>query len=137
MERALWVALVWLTACGGGEKQRRELVDDGQVCVRLEPSGAVHADVLFRDCLTSCDVAQPASCSVTKQVGEDGADVVLVASHGVVETTGASVCTTTCGQLTASCVSTELFAPGMHTVRHGLDQGEVTLGSQARCVFAD
>lgn len=137
MGRALTVALLWLAACGAGDESERELVDDGWVCVQLQPSGTVRVDVTFRDCLTSCDVAQPASCSVTKEAGEDGAVVLRVSSRGVVKQTGASVCSRACGRLQASCSSTEPFAPGALTVRHGPDEAGLSLGTQAQCLFED
>lgn len=136
MGRVLTIALVWLAACSGDDKQRRELVDDGEVCLRLLPSGAVEAKVHFRGCLTSCDIAQPTSCAVTKEDDEAGA-VLRVNSHGAVETTGASVCSAACGELRATCTSADAFAPGEVMVRHGEDSAPLLLGSRAQCLFTE
>ncbi|RYZ04891.1 MAG: hypothetical protein EOO73_22210 [Myxococcales bacterium] len=133
MGRVLLLVLVGLAACGGDDKQRRELVDDGQVCLRLQPSGSVEVDVVFRDCLTSCDVAQPATCAVSKEAGEEAG--LRVASRGVVESTGASVCSPGCGALRASCTSTDTFAPGSITVHHGADSAQLLLGTNVQCLF--
>lgn len=129
MGRALWIVLV-LVACGGDDKQRRELVNDGRVCLRLRSDGTVEAQVTFRGCLTSCDVAQPTSCRLSTDGGS-----LLVESQGAVETTGASVCSADCGELTASCTSTETVAPGSYTVHHGAGSEPLTLGSQTTCLF--
>lgn len=137
MGRALMIALVWLAACGGDDKQRRELVDDGKVCLRLQASGTVLADVAFHDCLNSCDVAQPASCSISKEEGEGDSLVLRVESHGVVETTGASICSADCGKLRAACTSTDTFAPGRYFVVHGDDTAELILGAQSQCFFGE
>ncbi len=131
MGRVLPVVL-FLVACGGGEKERLELPDEGLVCLRLQSDGTVKADVQFRHCLTSCDVAKPATCAI----GKDGGSLV-VTGRGVVETTGASVCTTDCGVLSASCASTETFAPGVYEVQRGQASTELTLGSQTSCVFGE
>src|SRR5215217_8031978 len=104
MGRVLVLAMIWLTACSGDDKPRRELVDDGVVCLRLLPSGAVEVDVVFHDCLSSCDIARPATCVVTKEE-TNGAVDLRVASRGVVESTGASVCSPSCGELRAFCTS--------------------------------
>ena len=137
MGRVLTIALACLAACGGDEKQRRELVDNGQVCLRLQPNGTVEVEVKFRDCLNSCDIAQPASCAVTKEEAADGTPALRVTSHGVVETTGASVCSPACGELRATCTSGETFAPGELTVHHGQDTAALFLGARVQCLFAD
>lgn len=136
MGRVLWIALVWLAACGGDDKQRRELVNDGEVCLRLRANGTVEVNVHFRGCLTSCDIAQPTSCAVAEEEEDEGTSV-RITSYGAVETTGASVCTTNCGALEAKCVSTATFAPGEVTVRHGEDEARLLLGASSQCLFSE
>src|ERR1041384_648349 len=136
MGRVLWIALVGLAACGGDDKQRRELVNDGEVCLRLQANGSVEVNVHFRGCLTSCDIAQPTSCAVAAEEGDEGTSL-RVTSYGAVETTGASVCTANCGALRARCVSTDTFAPGEVTVRHGEDTAELLLGARSQCLFSE
>lgn len=131
------VALLFgVVACGGSDSQRRELANDGEVCVRLQASGSVQVTVTFRGCLNSCDIAQPTSCSLT-QSNEEGRAVLLVESFGAVETTGASVCSSACGRLEADCTSTQPVAPGSYTLRHGTDAAELVLGTQRQCFFPE
>jgi hypothetical protein len=137
MGRELAIALIWLAACGGGDPQRSELVDDGEVCLRLQASGTLQVDVVFHHCLNSCDIAQPVSCNVSKEETDGGPVVVRVASRGAVETTGASVCSPDCGKLRAACTSTDTFAPGKHSVVHGEDTAEILLGAHQQCLFRE
>jgi hypothetical protein len=137
MGRALWVAVIWLSACGGDDPPERELTDDGRVCVKLLPSGAVRVDIVFHDCLTSCDIAQPASCTVTAESSEEGPDILRVTSRGTVKSTGASVCSPNCGHLQASCTSADQLPPGRWSLHHGREEASLTLGSQPQCFFDD
>jgi hypothetical protein len=130
------VGLMWLTACSGEEKPRREVISDGVVCARLLGSGAVEVEVRFRECLTSCDIAQPASCVVTKE-SLDGSESLRVESRAVIESTGASVCSSTCGELRAACSSTDTFAPGSYVVSHGANEATLVLGARRQCLFSE
>lgn len=134
MGRVMVTLLVGVIACGGSDGERRELVNVGEVCLRLQPTGMVQVTVTFPGCLNSCDIAQPTSCSVTK-ADEEGQAVLSVESFGAVQTTGAKVCSAACGRLTADCASVESFAPGTYTVRHGADEASLSLGSQQQCLF--
>jgi hypothetical protein len=129
--------LVCLAACGGDDKQRRDLANDGEVCLRLLPSGAVEVEVTFRGCLTSCDVAKPASCAVTQEDGSGEEAGLRVFSQGAVETTGASVCSSACGKLRTSCTSTDTLAPGRYSVHHGDQTAGLVLGTRSQCLFTE
>lgn len=133
MGRAQLVALaLWVGACGGDDKQQRELNNDGEVCLRLQADGKIQVNVHFRECLSSCDTAKPTSCSVS---GAEGS--LVVTSHGAVERNGANPCSSACGALTAACTSSDGFAPGQYVVTHGADTAPITLGSQTGCLFSE
>lgn len=135
MGRVLWSTLLLAMACGNDESQRTELVNEGEVCLRLQPSGIVRADVTFRHCLTSCEIVRETSCAVAP--GEDGGPVVVVESRGVVDAENASFCGATCRDLNVSCLSERELAPGTYTVQHGGEVGELTLGTQPTCLFSE
>jgi hypothetical protein len=136
MGRVLWSTLFMAMACGNDDTQRTELVDVGAVCLRLQPTGVVRVEVTFRHCLTSCDTVRETSCTV-KSREEGGRSALVVESRGSLDTSDASYCTASCGELRVSCLSAEEHAPGTYTVQHGDDVGELTLGNQPACLFAE
>lgn len=133
MGRVSFVALaLWLGACSGNDEQTRELSDDGEVCLQLQADGTLELSVHFRTCLSSCDTAKPASCSVA-----GGEGTLRVESHGAVVRNGANACSSACGALIANCTSTEKFAPGQYLVTHGEDTAPITLGNRRECLFSE
>lgn len=136
MGRVLWSTLFLAMACGNDDAQRTELVDVGAVCLRLQPTGVVRAEVTFRHCLTSCDTVRETSCAVTSRE-EGGRSVLVVESRGVLDTSDAQYCMGSCSELQVSCLSAEAHSPGTYTVQHGDDVGELTLGTQPTCLFAE
>jgi hypothetical protein len=121
-----------LLGCSSEDAKRSDFQDDGRVCLKLRSDGLVEGTVTFRTCLSSCDRALPASCSIAVE-----GSTLRFSSHGASERTESDTCTDACAQLSTTCSTSEKVAPGTHVIVHGPDTATITLGTRTECLFTD